>query len=128
MCDTSKQHEFSEHDLYYSNQGGAGTCVRHAVAKGMQREITGYTKNKYSFHTSALVGFLVNAKNFGANGCWPTDYDGVTGQVIGKGGKVFDVGIHIKQVEQGAGHVFVLELAKLFKEYEPGHDLHAVFA
>jgi len=27
--------EYSEDDVYYSNQGGAGTCARHAVAKGM---------------------------------------------------------------------------------------------
>jgi len=27
--------EFSEKDIYYSNQGAAGTCTRHAVAKGI---------------------------------------------------------------------------------------------
>jgi len=27
--------EFSEDDIYYSNQGAAGTCTMHAVAKGI---------------------------------------------------------------------------------------------
>ena len=37
--DTSREVEFKEDDPYYSNQGAAGTCTRHAVAKAMQKEI-----------------------------------------------------------------------------------------
>merc|ERR1711920_1129886 len=52
--------EFSEDDIYYSNQGAAGTCTRHAVAKGIQKEITSRTNNAHKFHTLALVQWLVN--------------------------------------------------------------------
>jgi len=124
--DTTANSEFSETDCYYSNQGEAGTCVRHAVAKGMQREIKGYTG--LQFHTSAAVQFLVNASNKGADGCWPTDFQGTKGQVIGPHGKVYEVDVWVRQCNDFEGHVWVLELNKLWKEYEPGHDMHAVFS
>ena len=94
----------------------------------MQREITGYTKDQYKFHTMALVGFLVNAVQKGASGAWPLDYDGVSGQVIGQNGNVFDIEIMVKQVELGAGHVYVIEPNKIWSEYSNSDGLHAVFA
>lgn len=30
-----KEPEYKDDDIFYSNQGKAGTCVRHAVAKGI---------------------------------------------------------------------------------------------
>jgi len=129
LSNTSDQVEFREDDIYFSNQGEAGTCVRHAIAKAMQREITGFTKDKLKFNTSALVGFLVTKLDGNkAKGCWPTDFDGVSGSVLGKRGIIYDVKLRIRKVENGAGHVQVLELAKIYPDYEPGHDLHAVFA
>ena len=68
------QPEFKEDEPYYSNQGAAGTCVRHAVAKAIQREITRYTQNKIALHTMTLVQWLVNENpQFGADGCRPCD-------------------------------------------------------
>ena len=85
--------EFSEDDIYYSNQGAAGTCTRHAVAKGIQKEITGYTNMQHKFHTLALVQFLVNHVKNGSNGAYVMDYDGASGQLVGDGGNIYSLEI-----------------------------------
>jgi len=144
MCDTdglkcnaerpvnnSHEPDFDQDDIYYSNQGQAGTCARHAVAKAMQREITGYTKDEYKFLTSALVQFLVmSLSQKGADGCSPADFDGVKGQVIAEGGRVCEVEIGVQKTDRGNyAHVAVVHLNELgLQETWPeGHDCHALF-
>jgi hypothetical protein len=68
------------------------------------------------------------------DGAWPTDYDGLKGQVIGEGGKVFELEIGISKSEldfqkkvHGAGLIFVLKLANICDKFKPGFDLHALF-
>ena len=86
-----KEEPFTVNDPFFSNQGAAGTCVRHAVAKGVQREITYHTKNNYVFNTAAVVQWLVDHKHNGAEGAWPQDYSGARGQIIGDDGHVYTV-------------------------------------
>jgi hypothetical protein len=138
--DTSHEKEFSEEDLFYSNQGKSGTCVRHAIAKAVQFDMQWTFKSKHKLHTSALVSFLVNSIRKGADGCWPLEFDNVKGQVIGHKGEVFEIHLQVGKDKfnySGQGHgygtkhyvgrVFVLELAKIYDNWKPGHDLHAVF-
>lgn len=132
-CQVNNAHEpdFDQTDIYYSNQGQAGTCARHAVAKAMQREITGYTDNQYRFLTSALVQFLVmSLSQKGADGCYVTDLDGAKGQVIAEGGYVCQVEIGVRESDNGDyAHVAVVHLNNLdLRETWPeGHDCHALF-
>ena len=122
------QPEFKEDEPYYSNQGAAGTCVRHAVAKAIQREITGYTQNKIALHTMTLVQWLVNENpQFGADGCRPCDFDECKGTLVGQGGYIFDVAINIFATENKRSyHVAAVDLGDCLEGYEPG-ALHAMF-
>lgn len=94
--DTNHEDEFSERDVLYSNQGDAGTCVRHAVAKALQMLIGKHSK--YQFHTMSLVSFLVLKKPMGPNGMWPTHLDGVKGRVNGRHGMLFDLEFNVEEV------------------------------
>jgi len=124
----SGQPEFIEDQPFYSNQGAAGTCVRHAVAKAVQREIIEHTDNRIALHTMSLVQWLVDENpQFGANGCWPDDFHSCAGTLIGQGGYIYDVTINILATEDRArSRVGVIDLGDCLEGYEPG-ALHALF-
>jgi ribosomal protein L21E len=95
----------------------------------MQHQITQVTNYKHSFHTSGLVAILVNAVPKGANGASPSDYDGISVLVVGKGGYVYDVQIQVKKMNYvggNVGHVYTLDLSKIMDGYKnvnnPKHE------
>merc|ERR1711976_743648 len=90
--------EFDEDDVFFSNQGAAGTCVRHAVAKGIQSEMIKKTNGRFAFHTGALVQWLVNHHKRGAGGAFTAAYDKASGQIVGDGGLIFSLEIRVHRV------------------------------
>lgn len=67
--------EFYSYDPYYSNQVKPGTCVKHAIAKAIYREINFKTEIKINISISNIITGL-NAHSY-HEGDWVTDWDGV---------------------------------------------------
>lgn len=147
LADTSAEPEFKDDDPYFSNQGEAGTCVRHALAKALNYKFKEFVSKKAykedgsllkarcvdpedSFKTEATVNVLVNGlSKSGAKGCWPEDYDEHGFKLVGRRGKVYELKVSV-QKRSGpcqAGDVVVVKMAELNKRYASGHSLHAVF-
>lgn len=145
--EASSNPEFGHADPYFSNQGEAGTCVRHALAKALQYRFekfvskAAYRKDESplkaccvdpsdSLETLATVSVLVNElSSSGAKGTWPEAYDGKRLKLVGRKGKVYELQVSVKP-RQGPcreGDVVVLAWAKYLGIEQDAHSRHALF-
>lgn len=120
-------------DPYYSNQGEAGTCVRHAIAKAIIREISGYTDHVIKFNVICLAQLLNFARrDLGAGGAHPEDFHMVDILASSLDGHCYDLKIEVQGVplnRSGGYHVVCLDLRQFLPSFrnraEP--QLHAMF-
>lgn len=129
----SDQPEFIEDEPFYSSQGAAGTCVRHAIAKSIQGDVIENSENKIGLHTITLVQWLVDELGKrGAEGSNPMEFDGASGTVVGQGGYIFDLSIKINMAEDKPAkhHVAGIDMGKcdlnISKAYSK-HTMHVLF-
>eukprot|EP00475_Leptophrys_vorax_P045272 TRINITY_DN9333_c0_g1_i2.p1 TRINITY_DN9333_c0_g1~~TRINITY_DN9333_c0_g1_i2.p1 ORF type:complete len:272 (-),score=62.94 TRINITY_DN9333_c0_g1_i2:167-982(-) len=88
-------------ELYYSNQGNAGTCSRHALAKAICREISTRTKDKLVVSIESLVGVLIQVvKGEGAaKGAHPIAWNGVSVIVHGCDNNLYEATVGVQKAE-----------------------------
>lgn len=137
-AEATRNPPYVDGDPYYSNQGQAGTCVRHAIAKALYREISGYTErtqNPVYPRTSDLVAMLLNLRpELGANGTWPTIYDDLRGTAADNRGNIYRIHFKVweqtnaRDIERGAFHVICIDLHHLFPNEYDLHSWHAMFS
>jgi len=112
-------HKIDPTDPFYSNQGGAGTCTRHAVAKALLLEVRGYTD--VNFHVDNIVSLLINAVRAGGDGAWPSSYDNQDIQVDADDGNVYELKWAVKELpreqllEGWPGHIAVVDLREVME-------------
>jgi hypothetical protein len=115
---------------YYSNQKKAGTCVRHALAKGIFKEISGYLGDNVRIDIRGVVITLINMRpQYGGGGASPSHWDGAEGVVLCRDElpylikvKVFETPIN----DSGSYHVISLDLTHFIDGYRPS-SWHAMF-
>lgn len=118
-------------DPYYSNQGGSGTCVRHALAKAIVREITGWTKNHISVDTNSIVTSLLNSRRtLGARGARVLDWNNTSAVVQDQFGHIYEYVLHITTTNNHkASHISCVDLRNILPEYKNKKERqgHAMF-
>jgi len=118
-------------DPYYSAQGQAGTCTRHALAKSIYREVEGWTQGRIHIPISSAVTMLVNQKpELGGRGGWPEEWNGIKGTVVGEGGHIYDLTLRVDHVKpDSVGHIAVVDLRSVLPDYknEKEEKLHSMF-
>ena len=127
----TKECEFKEDDPYYSDQGFAFTCVRHALAKAIYREISGWTKNRINIKVENLVTALLNCRrDRGGRGAYVDDWNNKTLACQGKRGHVYDITLKIETTSKlDASHIVCIDLREyldFFKNHKERQG-HAMF-
>jgi hypothetical protein len=131
-ANASRHEEFGdEDDPYWSNQGESGTCARHALAKGIYREISGYTKNHVTCRISNLVTMLLTTNQApGGGGAAVTAWNDLVGSFADLRGRVYDISFRVREVPLREGqrgvHIACIDLHHIWRQYPP-RSLHAMF-
>ena len=87
-----------EEDIYYSNQGQTGSCVRHALAKAVKRAINLLTHGSVNIPVNNLINMLLtNRADLGEQGAEPEEWDGKKGCVHCTRNYIYQIQLHVER-------------------------------
>ncbi len=90
------------------------------MAKAVQREILGWTKDKVHLSTESLVTALINAHpEFGGGGASVEDWNYVTAHAMDAKGHVFTFSIEIVQYPDKNGHILCADMREILPQMFP---------
>ena len=107
--------DFRFNDQFYSNQGAAGTCARHAVAKAVCAEVLVRSKGKIVLQSRTVTQLLISKHGgLGADGVSPGHLRVRNATLTGHGGHVYEIMFDVMNCrnDKKKAHVACVDLSK----------------